>query len=690
MQAKSDPATGKPPWYQRPKVWVGALAGVLAVIYFGSMAAAGPWDPWETHYGEVARLMNARSDPMDLWWQAGNGGPDATAETTFWSKPALPFWLMALSLKVFGVGMSSDPAEMVQPFWPELAIRLPSMLAGFTTAVFLGFVVARLASRRAGVLTSLVLLTMPQFAVVTRQALTDMFFVGPVVLAMGAWVMAWSQPDRELVTRGQGLKRMPWDRAYLAFAVFLVLGAVIPLAVIHQHAYDPLTWKYFGGIKPLAEGLRAIQKHMFIYWGLLGVVVIRSLRWRNRSDCWMGILYLAAGLSLLGKGLIGPGLIGFGILAHLIVTGRWSLLLRCGLPTGFVLFALASFPWHHAMVLYRGERFVNELIIQNNLARFGSGEQEQAVGGFAYYFETLGLGALPWSALVPISLWMGMRSFSPKATGEGDGPTPVSTRVQLHRFALVWLLATLFVLSYSVTKYYHYLLPCLPPLAVLTALWLDDLVDRDARPGRLSIVVGSLVGLVALYAVVRDATLSPAWLAHLTTYLYTGMWTKGGPDNARLWWTIVPFVLGFGALMLWRLRAATAAFVLSGLLTTAWVIDDYIPGASENWSQRTAIRTYFDQRGPNDRLVSYWFYYRGETFLTKGDVWVMKDVDRPQLTQMIEEMATKYAGTGTSVWFMTVEGNARRLGPQLPRQFRDGLETVYQSHHYVLLRLRLP
>jgi hypothetical protein len=213
--------------------------------------------------------------------------------------------------------------------------------------------------------------------------------------------------------------------------------------------------------------------------------------------------------------------------------------------------------------------------------------------------------------------------------------------------------------------------------------------DHDA-PSRLPVVVGALLGAAALYGIVRDANLSPAWIAHLTTYLYTGMWTKGGPDNVRLWWTTIPFALGLGALALWRVRAAVAAFVLSGVLTTAWVIDDYIPSASEAWSQRSALRIYFAERTPNDRLISYWFYFRGETFLSKGDVWVMKNVDRTKLAEFVEQYAVDHAGQGASLWFITIEPNSRRLGPQLPRRFRDNLQTVYASPHYVMMRLPLP
>lgn len=747
---RSVPATSSTPWWQRPTdhpwIWAVLLALVVVALNLASMASTGAWDPWETHYGEVARNILVRHDPIDLWWQGGNGGPDATAEKAFWSKPALPFWLMALSMKVMGVGTSADPAELVRPFWPEFALRLPSLLAGLGSAALLGHVAWRQVSPRAGILTALALVTMPQWAIASRQALTDMIFVGPVVLAMAAWIMAWGQPDRALRRRelgraraaagssGKGrlgLRSVPWDRAYLAFLVFLAVSAIAPLAVIHQHAFDPYTWDprvvaALGRDAKMLAALKQIQVHMLVYWGLALVVVLRSLRWTRRSEAWMGVLYLAAGLSLLGKGLIGPGLIGAVVLAHLVVTGRWDLLRRCGLPTGIGLFALASFPWHHAMVLYRGERWVNELIIQNNLARFGSGEQEQAVGSFAFYLETLGLAALPWSAVLPLALAAAFAAFGRTQAGEPAGseeatePEPVSevatrepagttrepgatsddaapfedhalartpdeVRLALHRFALLWFAVSLFAIGFSVTKYYHYLLPCLPPLAVLVGLWLDDRVRRPAR-SRGAVVVGAAVGLAILVAVTRDAFHTTAWLAHLTTYLYTGMWRLGGPAIDVLPWLLLPFGLGLLAWMLARRREAMAGFVLSALLTTGWVVVDYLPAASENWSQRSAMRIYFDERGPDDRLVSWWFYYRGETWFSKADVWMMKDVDRKALA----ELFTEYEGRGASLWFVTIEPHARRLRAQVPRDHQDDIEVMYESFHYVLMRVRVP
>jgi hypothetical protein len=517
-----------------------------------------------------------------------------------------------------------------------------------------------------------------------------MYFVGPVVLAVGAWAMAWMQRDRVLKTKGRGWREIPYDRAYLAFFVLFVLAGVVPLAVIHQHSFDPRTWDAIGRSASKAKGLKEIQTEMFVYWAIVAVVFLRSLRWRWRSQAWMGILYIAGGLSLLGKGMIGPGVIGALVLAHLAVSGRWTLLLRCGLPTGILLFALTSFPWHHAMMCFRGDRWTNELIVQNNLERFDSGEQKQAVGGFAYYLETLGMAALPWSALAPVAIWGGLKVFKRNSVAEDERREDADHGAKaLHRFAMLWLVVSLLAISYSTTKYYHYLLPCLPPLAMLTGIYLDRLLDAKGSTRSVAAFVAGLLGIGILYAVIRDALNQPAWMAHLTTYLYTGMWTKGGPAPTRLLVTCAPFAAG---LIVWGIartarlrRLAIGAWLASGLFTTVYIIADYVPAASESWSQRTMMRIYFDERGPEDRLVSWWFYYRGETFFTKADIWVMKENDKGKIGDLFYEME----GSGAALWFATIEPHAKRLKATVPSKYRNAIEVRYESFHYTLMRIQL-
>src|SRR5690242_1634370 len=53
-------------------------------------------DPWETHYGEVARMMLQEHDYVHTQW---SGGMTPDENEGFRSKPVLSFWAMAASMR---------------------------------------------------------------------------------------------------------------------------------------------------------------------------------------------------------------------------------------------------------------------------------------------------------------------------------------------------------------------------------------------------------------------------------------------------------------------------------------------------------------------------------------------------------------------------------------------------------------
>ena len=65
------------------------------------LGAYGLWDPWETHYGEVAREILSRDDWITLWW---------AQDEWFWSKPILIFWTEALTWSALGRGLPARSA----------------------------------------------------------------------------------------------------------------------------------------------------------------------------------------------------------------------------------------------------------------------------------------------------------------------------------------------------------------------------------------------------------------------------------------------------------------------------------------------------------------------------------------------------------------------------------------------------
>ncbi|TPV95313.1 MAG: hypothetical protein B7733_10700 [Myxococcales bacterium FL481] len=703
----------RPPLPNVPASWWTLAAGLGLVLLYGlSITWCGAWDPWETHYGEVARNIVVRSDPMDLWWTPSRWGPDRRFESLFASKHALPFWLMAASMHAFGVGVSRDPAELAFSPWSEIALRLPSLVAAIATIFFVAYTVSRCHSRRAGIWSGFVLATMPLFAIVGRQALTDMFLAGPVMLGWGCWALAWFRDDKALSRRRIGRFNLPWSPAYRGFVVLLLVAAIVPLAVLQHHVAADVTIARVSkfSAKPGAPSLQTldlIARHLVPYWLIVTLVLWRSTRWRTVRQIWLGSMYLAAGVSFLGKGILGPALIGTVVVVDSWVAGKPERLLKAGLAWGLLAFVVVAAPWHHAMTLYRGERWVRELIFENNLARFSSGEQDQAVGTAMFYIRTLGLAAFPWSMLLPAVAWRAagwlsaptrpsqpLASTSPTreappdaaAADESCMDATACVSTELPRFAVLAASITFLTITYSVTKYNHYLLPCLPPLAIVVGVWLSSPTPRLGAQSPALACAMAAVCLAVGALTLRELIQTPAWFAHLTTVYYEGVWREGAPRTAGAAWIGGVTAIGVVAWGFGRTRSGLAAIALSAVLFTHYTLNDYLPRASTTWSQRGLFRHYFVHRQPRDRLVSWWLHHRGETYFSKRRLWMSVSPRREELVEYVTESRSE----GRGVWLLTQASGQDRLRHALPRGTRDELRLEFSTAHHALMYLPPP
>ena len=164
------------------------LFGVLLYVPFAG--SYGLWDPWETHYGEVARTMLQRNDYITTYWQ----------DEVFKSKPVLTFWMQAGGMALFGLNKDGAPSgEMALSTLPEWGMRLPFVLVSIFCLFALYLLVARMVSKRAGVLTAVICATMPQYALVSRQSITDIPFVA---LMSAGLIVLHLLIYKELVRRG--------------------------------------------------------------------------------------------------------------------------------------------------------------------------------------------------------------------------------------------------------------------------------------------------------------------------------------------------------------------------------------------------------------------------------------------------------------------------------------------------------
>ncbi len=489
-----------PPALRRP----GLLAMVvIAALYAPLLGTTTLWDPWETHYGEVAREILARNDWISLWW---------AQDKWFWSKPALLFWLEAWTMGALGIDFMPD----ANPENLEWAIRLPTLLIAMAALGAVYVTIRRFFDPRAGALAAIVVATMPQFFFISHQAITDVPLVATITLAACCLLVAM-QEDGERIGRAVGIG--PFRLSLTHLVVLGLLLTVLPQAIylisrnfswIEGHGLvahlDRFLYGSAGNLDvpgnpaprdqgPRIEGL-LVQP---LAQGALWLALLAALCWRLRRErrvqpLLMVGFYFFCALAFMAKGLLGLALPGASALFYLLASGRWSLL-RSGalrISSGVLVVAVVSLPWYVAMYVRHGAAFTNRLLIHDHINRLAAGVHGDK-GTVAYFVSQLGYATFPWIALLPAALM---------AAWVVHGRSGHDERRQTVLYLSMWLLSSFVLFSAMATKYHHYILPALVPAGVLigisVATWWGP------QRGRAT-VLASLAGL--------GAVLGFAWLS---------------------------------------------------------------------------------------------------------------------------------------------------------------------------------
>jgi 4-amino-4-deoxy-L-arabinose transferase-like glycosyltransferase len=681
-------ATGSAP-APAPRGWLDRLSEaqvallVIAIgllLYIPFAGSYGLWDPWETHYGEVARQMTERGDFISTWWP---GSPRDQAE--FWSKPVLTFWLMSLGMHVVGIGSrGGPPQEMAVGNAAEWALRVPFCLLGVLAMYAVYLVTARFVTRRAGLLAAVVVGTCPMFSLVARQAMTDMAFVGPMALALSLGTLAlFDDSDEVLPRRGGGGWRgwRSWPHHplfYVTIGLFVLLA--LPQLIIDSYQLRVrLPW---GGRQVTMYGVIA----MIPYWvGAIGFIALTARFIRYKAPLYLSIAAMMCGLAVLAKGFAGLGLPVIVFVAYLAFTWNWKRLRRAQILPGLLLATLAllvvAVPWHHAMYIRHDGAWWNELFGDNHWRRMVLGRHGDR-GSFEYFIRELGYSTLPWLAIAPAAL----AAIAMKRVGD-------VRRQAIYWLGAIWFVSAYAVVSNSMTKFHHYILPAIPGLAIVIGCFLDELWEkRDSRRGLLV----ALIGLPLLLLVVQDlVNAKNASQIFLWLFSYDYIHSPRGrpwPDQLDFSTPLIVFGLIFAvltaALAFRRLiRPALVGLGLASVVFTWFLLDVYMVKVAPYWSQKYGLAAYYKhRRSPEEKLVAYNMYWRGETFYSKNEIYdhrlppeekTVFDMDNA------DEKLQAWVGShrGRRVYFIFERGRQSRLQSLLPAETRNSFTVIYDENN---------
>lgn len=697
------------PLHRRHGFWLVTIATLILLPMLGSHSLI---DPWETHYGEVSREILARNDWISLWW---------AQEQWFWSKPVLDFWMQALAMSVFGVryapgAMLSAIAEGREP-WPEWAVRFPIFLVTVLATYLLYKAVAKVLGRRAGFFGGLVLTTMPQWFMVAHQTMTDMPFLATMAAAMACLMLGSHTADDQLAR----VYEVSAGRFRLRLTAFhLVLGAVLVCALpqilyllsrnveltflkvrFHGDAFysgSPGNCGLPGNEPcrpqvPVVPGLQpALQA---VLWSqALGLLLYANWGERRLQRLYYIAAWLFAALSTLGKGPAGLGLPAVCMLCALIATGRLKDLLKMEITSGILILLCVALPWFLAMYARHGQGFTDRLLFHDMFKRAFTHVHDTNDGddtSFRYYVWQLGYATFPWSGLVPFALvrWARFREEARKSA-----PSVLLA---------LWFGVSFGLFSAMPTKFHHYILPAVPPAAMLTGIFLDDLVrtaerasgeDRAKRRFEQSVfgataVVAALCVLVvgADLAEAREGLPNQARLLHLFTYNYKRPWPPSLDLRPALWAFVIAASVASLSLLFVRIRKyAAIALTAVGALLAAWTLDVYFLKTSPHWGQRELITSYVRENvqvpGP---LIAYQMNWKGENFYTGNKIPAFVTSGKKFQDYILELKKQKHK----TFYFVTEPHRTGTLNNELgmPRIF-DKLTTPELNNKFVLVRAR--
>ena len=207
------------------------------------------------------------------------------------------------------------------------------------------------------------------------------------------------------------------------------------------------------------------------------------LHWRDGGRwCWLA--YLAMGLAVLTKGPVG---VAIPIAVTMIFLWREGDLRgaigRFHAIPGLIITAAIAAPWFIAITL-REPGFFDFYFIGEHIRRFFEANYSHGQPMY-YYFPIIIGGFAPWTFIVPLIAW---RCVTPNPA---------------RRFCLI-AGGTIFTLfSLSSAKLVPYILPAIPPLAIVIADGLVTAIDaRKSSASRRFAALGPLLGIAAAATVI--------------------------------------------------------------------------------------------------------------------------------------------------------------------------------------------
>ena len=217
-----------------------------------------------------------------------------------------------------------------------------------------------------------------------------------------------------------------------------------------------------------------------------------SERTERAPAAWAALAGLAAGLGFLTKGPIAVVLPAIVLLPIWWRERRHVVIRPSQAALALLIFVIAGLPWYLAMFSRHGTAYLQSFFVGDNLERFATTRYND-VRAVWYYVPILLGGLLPWTMFLLVLPWRPLRAIARRRRTLTDAEWRL----------LIWAGMPLLLFTLSIGKQPRYILPVLPPIAMMLGLGIANRIgapDDRAASRELTIAAALTVALFVLMA----------------------------------------------------------------------------------------------------------------------------------------------------------------------------------------------
>jgi 4-amino-4-deoxy-L-arabinose transferase-like glycosyltransferase len=227
---------------------------------------------------------------------------------------------------------------------------------------------------------------------------------------------------------------------------------------------------------------------VFISGALLSFIVAMKYREKDKK-IFLYAAYVFAGLAVLTKGLIGiifPAMI---IGMWILILNRWKILKEMHLPLGLLIIFAINAPWFF-IEQHAEPRFFEFFFLKNQFTRFLTANFNNQKPLW-FYIPVVLIGIFPWLGFLFQSI-----SESVKLIWKNKQDRAIEL------FLLLWPLLIFLFFTIPSSKLIGYMIPVIPPLAILIAHYLsqrwNQIQSTEIQIGALFFLISAIVIFVVL------------------------------------------------------------------------------------------------------------------------------------------------------------------------------------------------